>query len=136
MARVIEQTGIEKSVIDGLALSSSFSDAANPFQGPMLAGYLGLELNWCQTTDLGGGSCTGSVARAAAAIGAGLCDVALVLAADAESTENGPTHREPSTRKRSLDGGPVGRFRCASDARSGSRCWKLGGVPRTAGARA
>lgn len=88
MARVIEQTGIEKPVIDGLALSSSFSDTANPFQGPVLAGYLGLELNWCQTTDLGGGSCTGNVARAAAAIRAGLCEVALVLAADAESTEN------------------------------------------------
>jgi acetyl-CoA acetyltransferase len=69
-------------------MSASFSDAGNPFQGPMMAGYLGLELNWTQTTDMGGGSVTGNVARAAAAIRAGLCDVVLVLAADAESTEN------------------------------------------------
>ena len=54
----------------------------------MMAGYLGLELNWTQTTDMGGGSVTGNVARASAAIRAGLCDVVLVLAADAESTEN------------------------------------------------
>jgi acetyl-CoA acetyltransferase len=88
MADVLEQTGLDRSVIDGLAMSASFSDAGNPFQGPMMAGYLGLELNWTQTTDMGGGSVTGNVARASAAIRAGLCDTVLVLAADAESTEN------------------------------------------------
>jgi acetyl-CoA acetyltransferase len=54
----------------------------------MMAGSLGLELNWTQLTDMGGGSVTGNVARASAAIRAGLCDVVLVLASDAESTEN------------------------------------------------
>jgi len=87
-ADVLEHAGVAKSDIDGMAVSCSFSDAGNPFYSPVMSGYLGLELDWCQTSDLGGGSATGNVARAAAAIRAGLCETVVVLAADAQSTLN------------------------------------------------
>jgi len=88
MAGAIAHAGIGKSEIDGFAVSSCFSDAGNPFYAPVLASYLGLELDWCQVTDLGGASASGNVARAAAAIRARMCDTVLVLAADAQSSEN------------------------------------------------
>jgi len=88
MAGAVAHAGIDKSEIDGFAVSSCFSDAGNPFYAPVLASYLGLELDWCQITDLGGASASGNVARAAAAIRAGMCDTVLVLAADAQSSEN------------------------------------------------
>jgi len=88
MAGVLAHAGIDKAEIDGLSVSSCFSDAGNPFYSPVLAAYLGLELDWCQTTDLGGASASGNVARAAAAIRAGLCDTVLLLSADAQSSEN------------------------------------------------
>jgi acetyl-CoA acetyltransferase len=34
MAGVLEQTGLDRTVIDGLAISAAFSDAGHPFQGP------------------------------------------------------------------------------------------------------
>ena len=71
MAGAVAHAGIDKSEIDGFAVSSCFSDAGNPFYAPVLASYLGLELDWCQITDLGGASASGNVARAAAAIRAG-----------------------------------------------------------------
>jgi len=60
MAGAIAHAGIDKSEINGFAVSSCFSDAGNPFYGPVLASYLGLELDWCQITDLGGASASGS----------------------------------------------------------------------------
>ena len=88
MAGALANAGIPKGEIDGLAVTSCFSDGANPFFSPILAAYLGLELDWCQTTDLGGAGASGSVARAAMAIRAGLCSTVLVLSADAQSSLN------------------------------------------------
>ena len=85
---LLESTGVGIEEIDGFAASSCFSDVGNPFQTPMLTAYLGLELNWSQLTDLGGSSCVGSVARAAAAIRSGLCETVALVFADAQSSEN------------------------------------------------
>ncbi len=87
-SRALEHAGIDKSEIDGLAVSMPFSDAGNPFYSPILADYLGLELDWCQVTDLGGASVTGSIARAMAAIKMGMCETVMVVSADAQSTIN------------------------------------------------
>lgn len=88
MAGALAHAGIDKSEIDGMAVSSSFADAGNPFYGPILSAYLGLELDWCQVTDLGGASASGNIARAAAAIKAGLCETVVVIASDPQSSEN------------------------------------------------
>src|SRR3989338_8032919 len=63
----LAHAGIEKSEIDGMAVSASFSDCGNPFYSPVLSAYLGLELDWCQISDLGGASASGHRAPAGAA---------------------------------------------------------------------
>ena len=76
-AQVLEEllgrTGLEKGEIDGLILSSSQTGAGNPFWSQTTADQLALEVDFCQTVDIGGCSPVAAVARAAAAIDAGLC---------------------------------------------------------------
>jgi acetyl-CoA acetyltransferase len=90
---LLVRTGIEKTEIDGLLLSSSMTGAGNPFWSQTTADQLGLELDFCQTVDLGGCSPLGCLARAAAAIDAGLCTTAFLLFADAQASENRMTAR-------------------------------------------
>lgn len=85
---VIAQTGIANDEIDGLILSSSSTGAGNNFWSQTMADQLGLELNFCQTVDIGGSSPLGAVARACAAIDAGLAETVLCLFADTPVAEN------------------------------------------------
>ncbi len=84
--KLLESTGLERSRIDGFATTLAMSEGGNPFWSNLLAEGLGLSVSWCQATDIGGASSGGNIARAAAAIHAGLCDVVLCLAADAVSS--------------------------------------------------
>ena len=86
--QLLERTGFEKGEIDGLILSSSSTGAGNIFWSQTTADQLALELNFCQTVDIGGSSPVGAVARAAAAIDAGLCETVLCLFADSAVAEN------------------------------------------------
>lgn len=86
MASVIEQTGIAKTEINGFAVCASLTEAGNSFWSVSMSDCLGLELDWCQTVDLGGASFVAAVARASDAIRVGACDTVLVLAADAPTT--------------------------------------------------
>ena len=54
--------------IDGLGFTVPLSEAGNPFWSNYCADYLGLSPRWNQTSDLGGASATGNIARAAMAI--------------------------------------------------------------------
>ncbi|MBX3636199.1 MAG: thiolase family protein [Rubrivivax sp.] len=83
---LLRDTGVERTRIDGLASTLANSEASNPFWTSMIAETLGLELSWAQATDIGGCSVTGNIARAAAAIHAGLAETVLCIAADAPST--------------------------------------------------
>ncbi|QNA86544.1 thiolase family protein [Sphingomonas sp. So64.6b] len=85
---IIGQTGIANDEIDGLILSSSSTGAGNNFWSQTMADQLGLELNFCQTVDIGGSSPLGAVARACAAIDAGLAATVLCLFADTAVAEN------------------------------------------------
>lgn len=85
---IIETTGVAKDEIDGLILSSSSTGAGNNFWSQTVADQLGLELNFCQTVDIGGSSPLGAVARACAAIDAGLAETVLCLFADTAVAEN------------------------------------------------
>ncbi len=87
-ANLLEQSGIDPSIIDGLAVVGSMSEAPNPFYPSYVAELLGLSPTWLESLHLGGVSCTGGVARALAAIGAGLCRCVLLVATDAQSTHN------------------------------------------------
>src|SRR5882757_7357143 len=70
---LLERSGLEKTDIDGMILTPSLSAATTTFWAQSAAEFLGLELAFTDTTDLGGCSAAASVVRAAAAIDAGLC---------------------------------------------------------------
>ncbi len=89
LGRVLERSGLERADIDGLAMTVSLAEAGNPFWTNIAAEALGLTVSWCQLSDIGGASAVGNVARAAAAIHAGLCQTVLCLAADAPTTQDG-----------------------------------------------
>ena len=82
----LAHAGISKDEVDGVAVNTSLSGAAEPFWSNRICDALGLVPRWLQTTDIGGSSSIGNVARAAAMIRDGWCRTVLVLAADAPST--------------------------------------------------
>lgn len=85
---LIEQTGIEKDEIDGMVLGSSVTGCASGFWPQTSAEYLGLELDFCQSSELGGCSSASAVARAALAIEAGACKTVLLLNMDTAQRES------------------------------------------------
>jgi acetyl-CoA acetyltransferase len=88
MQQLLRRTGVERERIDGFATTLSWSEAGNPFWSSSLAEGLGLSLRWAQSTDLGGASPVASVARAAAAILTGQCEMVFCLGVDAVSTQD------------------------------------------------
>lgn len=86
LSKVIEKTGIDKNEINGMVVNASSTAAGNPFWSPVFSDYMGLELDFCQTSDLGGASSNGALFRACMAVQNGLADTVLVIAVDASST--------------------------------------------------
>ncbi len=85
-AGALAHAGVEKREIDGVAVNSSLTGAGEPFWSNRICDALGLTPRGLQTTDLGGASAVGGVARAATMIRAGWCTTALVLGTDAPRT--------------------------------------------------
>src|SRR6185369_17795845 len=85
---LVQRTGVERERIDGLATTMAWSEAGNPFWSGSLAEDLGLGLTWSQATDLGGASPVANIARAAAAIQAGMCEMVFCLGVDAVTTQD------------------------------------------------
>src|ERR1700676_2902934 len=80
---LLDKTGFEKKEIDALVMSGlTGTGGASMFWGQSTADMLGLEVGFCEQVHTGGCSAVGAVARAAAAIDAGMCEVALCLFAD------------------------------------------------------
>jgi acetyl-CoA acetyltransferase len=88
LSSLIAKTGVSRKHIDGFATTLAMSEAGNPFWSNLLAENLGLTVSWCQATDLGGASVIGNIARAATAIHAGACKIAVCIAADAVSSQD------------------------------------------------
>ncbi|WP_198951356.1 thiolase family protein [Pigmentiphaga sp. NML080357] len=84
--QILAATGLEKSEIDGIAVSETMSETSNPFWAVFLAEHLGLQTQWTQVNGLGGASTIAGIARAAAAIRDGQCRTVLVIASDAQSS--------------------------------------------------
>jgi acetyl-CoA acetyltransferase len=83
LARLLDDTGIDRAQIDGLAITLANAEAGNAFWTSVMCETLGLSVRWAQVTDIGGCSVTGNIGRAAMAIHAGMADTVLCLAADA-----------------------------------------------------
>jgi acetyl-CoA acetyltransferase len=73
--RALDQTGLKKSEIQGLSITTQTS----PDYSPHVAEQLGLELDWVLNGDYGGGGGVMSVRRAADAIEAGHIDLAVLV---------------------------------------------------------
>ena len=109
---LLRRFNVDKSEIDGLSVSETMSESANPFWAQYMADVLGITPSWLELMGLGGVSSIGGVARAALAIRAGMCSIAVVLASDAQSSgltpEQGAQRHEfqyPTGLR-----GPVGAF--------------------------
>jgi acetyl-CoA acetyltransferase len=87
LSQLLERTGIDKDRIDGLSVTTALSEASNPFYAVYMCEALGLTPTWLNLGGIGGCSATGGVARAMAAIRDGQCEMAVVLSADAPSTD-------------------------------------------------
>lgn len=85
---LLDKTGFEKSEIDGMLVNAALTGAGNCFWAQSTVDYLGLELDFLQSVDIGGCSAAGAVVRAAAAIEAGLCSTVFLLNADTPVAEN------------------------------------------------
>jgi acetyl-CoA acetyltransferase len=84
----LNSSGISRDEVDGLAVASAYSAVGEPFWSNRICDALGLSPRWTQTTDLGGASPIGSVARAASMIREGWCSVVVVLGVDAPTTHS------------------------------------------------
>ena len=93
LEEVLDKSGVEKDEIDGLVMAGlTGTGAANPFWAQTTADVLGLEVGFCEQVHTGGCSAAGCVARAAAAIDYGMCDVAFLLFADTHVLEDRTDH--------------------------------------------
>ena len=117
---LLDKTGIDKNEIDGLVMAGlTGTGAANPFWAQTTADVLGLEVGFCEQVHTGGCSAAGCVARAAAAIDYGMCEVAFLLFADThvleDRTDHSHTYRREWTEPYGLMG-PPGAFGLLSRA--------------------
>lgn len=87
LSQLLASTGIDKREIDGLSVTVALSEAGNPFFAVYMTDALGLVPSWLNLGGMGGCSATGGVARAVAAIRQGQCKAALVMSADAPSSD-------------------------------------------------
>ena len=86
---LLDKTGFEKKEIDALVMSGlTGTGGASMFWAQSTCDMLGLEVGFCEQVHTGGCSAIGAVARAAAAIDAGMCEVALCLFADTHVKEH------------------------------------------------
>jgi len=92
MQQLLDRTGLRHSDIDGLATNIPTAESGNTFYTNALADNLGLSPRWLQLTDIGGSAPVGNVARAAAAIVTGQCEMVMCAVADSTGT-TGVAHR-------------------------------------------
>ncbi len=85
---LLEKAALERSEVDGIILTPTQTGAKTSFWVQATLDFLGLETNYADSTDLGGSSACAGVARAAAAIEAGLCETVVLLNADTPTTDN------------------------------------------------
>lgn len=84
-ARAVADASLTKDSIDGVFVASSY----HAFPSLSLCEYLGLSPRYMDSSNVGGSSFVGHLAHAAAAIEAGLCEVALVAYGSTQRSDGG-----------------------------------------------
>jgi acetyl-CoA acetyltransferase len=64
LEQIIDSTGVGKTEIDGICVSETMSETANPFWAVFMAEMLGIVPTWTQINGLGGASTIAGIARA------------------------------------------------------------------------
>lgn len=79
--KALEEAGLSKDDVDGMFVAGSWGPApgVGVFPSVTMAEYLGIQPTFTDSTNIGGSSFEAHVGHAAAAIQAGLCEVALIL---------------------------------------------------------
>src|SRR5262249_1987784 len=86
---LLDKSGFDKAEIDGLALAGlPGTGGSSQFWSQSMCDMLGLEVGFLEEVHTGGCSAIGTVARAAAAIEAGMCEVVVCLFADTHVREH------------------------------------------------
>ena len=85
--QLYEKTGMGPPDIDGVTFTVPLSECSNPFWSNYATEYLGIQTRWLQTSDLGGASAIGNVARAAMALQSELCETVMLIGSDAPSSQ-------------------------------------------------
>jgi acetyl-CoA acetyltransferase len=85
MVQLLHQTGLTNRDIDGLALNLPAAEVGNSFYSNILADNLGIQPRWLQLSEIGGCAVLGNLARAAAALKCGMCDIVMCVNSDASS---------------------------------------------------
>ena len=75
--QLYKKTKLGPSDIDGVTFTVPISECSNPFWSGYATEYLGISAKWLLTSDIGGASAIGNVARAAMAIKSGLCETVM-----------------------------------------------------------
>lgn len=91
--RALADAGISKSEVDGLFCHSAFF----PLPTVMVGEYLGIRPRYSDTTAIGGSSFVAHLRHAAAAIEAGLCEVALITYGSIQRSASGGLMSSGST---------------------------------------
>ncbi len=84
-AAALEDSGLRLDEVDGLFTASAYYG----MPGLNVAEYLGIRPRYSDSTNLGGASFVSHLQHAAAAIGAGLCDVALIAYGSTQRADGG-----------------------------------------------
>lgn len=87
-AQLLQRTGIDQERIDGFCATAALSEGSNPFHAAYMCEMLGLEVNWLNIASIGGASFLQGVGSAMQALQTGQCEVAVIVGADAPSTDN------------------------------------------------
>lgn len=110
-SQAIGDAGLEPGQVDGICVGA-FAEA--PFEAPAtVAEYLGLDVAFAEIVDLGGATGAGMVARAAAAINAGLCETvvcALATRRERRTTEGPRRSAKSGFSGRLVERTPVSEF--------------------------
>ena len=86
MLELLNKTGLSHRDIDGVAMSIPLAEAGNVFYSNMLVDALALQPRWLQVSDIGGCTPLGGLARAAAAIKTGMCNIVMCVHSDSTAT--------------------------------------------------
>ncbi len=86
LAALLAKSGLALEEIDGLSVTAALSEGTNPFLAAYICEALGLTPTWLNLSGTGGCSALSGVMSAVSAVREGRCRIAVVLSADAPST--------------------------------------------------